>query len=99
MSSLIEQKVRPISGSIVVDVKQDPKKVVTVGGGTARSPPMTWPQRAPMSRLSRFAIFTVLQPQAYTLNHQIGFNVDPAAGADSRLGAAWMSIIFNRTEF
>jgi hypothetical protein len=49
--------------------------------------------------MSRFAIFTVLQPQPHTLRYKIGFNVKPAAGADSRLCAAWMSITFNGTQF
>jgi hypothetical protein len=31
--------------------------------------------------MSRFAIFTILQPQSHTLHHKIGFNVKPAAGS------------------
>jgi hypothetical protein len=35
----------------------------------------------------------------HPLNNKIGFNVEPAAGAYSRFGTAWMNITFNRTQF
>ncbi len=41
-----------------------------------------------------------IKARAYTLHHKIAFSVNPAAGgADSRPGAAWMSITFNSTQF
>jgi hypothetical protein len=34
-----------------------------------------------LGQMSRCAIFTILQPQAHTLHHRIGLNVNPAAGS------------------